>query len=331
MISFPNILCSYAYSCKSKSLTSFLCKIAREAKTKLLIDSGAYTAYKIGKPVDLDEYIDFIKLLDDNGGAWNTIQLDVLGKQGETLKNLDYMYSKGVSPMPVLTVDMKSEKSIDLVEYNNYICLGGGQRTWGGAKQWQWKRVTEVDRFTKGKAKSHYLAFVRIPDLYKLPLYSSDCSTWLAGQQYSRIACYVSGGVMTGGTFYHKLHHLPKKDLNPHLVRHLNRDGITKTIWRDRNKMSVGAGSYCSFKTVAAFLALCNDAQKRNKNIFLVASSCSDFETLISVANNSDDKGYLDWVGAQDKLAQLKKLRKKSFEHWQTEMIENINCLSKGT
>ena len=330
MISFPNVLCSYAYCYNSKQMTSTLCKLTSEANTRLLIDSGAYTAFKLGKPVVLQNYIDYIKLLNAHGGAWNTIQLDVIGDSEKTKRNLDTMYEQGVKPMPVLTVDMKSSESLNLIEYNKYICIAGGQKFWQGAKDWQWRRTLDVDKFTKGKALSHFLAFVRIPDLYKLPINSADASTWLAGQQYSRIACYISGGRMTGGTFYHKLRHLPKNKLNKDLIRHLNKDKITKTQWQDRELMSVGAGSYCSFKTVASFVALCNDARKRGKRIFLVVSGCGDLSTLASVCMNSDDKGYLNWAKAKKMFFELKALRKKSQTDWESMIVSIINKLNQG-
>ena len=332
MIPFPNILCSYAYCRNSKKFTNFLCSIVKDGNTNLLVDSGAYSAYKIGKHIDIDAYIDYIKLLNDSGGAWNYIQLDVVGNKGATWKNLDYMYSKGVEPMPVLTVDMETEIAKGYMDYNEFICIAGGRRTWAGAKQWQWKRANEVNELTKGKARSHFLAFLQIPDLYVLPLESADASTWLAGQQYSRIACYISGGRMTGADFWFRRKRLPKNQLNGHLVRHLDRDKITKTIWRDKSIMATGGASYCSLKTATAFVAMCNDAKKRKRKVFLVVSSSHDIDSLYVASKYGDDRGYLDYFSARVEFEKLRALRKNDKEKWERYILDGIReCSSKGT
>ena len=270
----------------------------------------------------------FPNILASYGGAWNYIQLDVIGNKEATWKNLDYMYAKDVKPMPVLTVDMESKVAKGYMDYNEFICIAGGQRSWAGAKQWQWKRAIDVDKITEGKVRSHFLAFLQIPDLYALPLESADASTWLAGQQYSRIACYISGGKMTGADFWFKKKYLPKNQLGEHLVRHLDKDKITKTIWRDKSIMATGGASYCSLKTATSFVALCNDARKRKRQVFLVTSSGHDIDSLFVASKYGDDKGYLDYFNAKIEFEKLRKFRKTDFDKWQRYVIDGIRELS---
>ena len=78
-----NILVSYAYWCKELEEA-----FKRTPNLCLLIDSGAYTAYKLGKVFTVDEYCSFIDHLPVK--PYGYFSLDVIGNPKETMNN--YLY-----------------------------------------------------------------------------------------------------------------------------------------------------------------------------------------------------------------------------------------------
>jgi len=85
----------------------------QKAKVRIMLDSGAFSAWKTGKQIDIDAYIAYIKYnldhihnyvsLDCIPGKCGIIktqrQVDVAAKQ--SYQNHQYMKHRGLSPIPV--------------------------------------------------------------------------------------------------------------------------------------------------------------------------------------------------------------------------------------
>ena len=59
----------------------------------LLIDSGAFTAWKANESISLDDYCRFIEKLPVT--PWGYFQLDVVGDPDGTIRNYDEMRRRG--------------------------------------------------------------------------------------------------------------------------------------------------------------------------------------------------------------------------------------------
>ena len=66
---------------------------------KTMLDSGAYSAFRQGKKIDIDEYAEFIKVNGHNYDA--KITLDVINDAKNTYRNWLYLRNKGVDVIPV--------------------------------------------------------------------------------------------------------------------------------------------------------------------------------------------------------------------------------------
>src|SRR5690554_1780501 len=83
-------------------------------RVKLMLDSGAFSAWKMNQPIDLRDYIDFLKQTD--GLLESYVALDVIPGQGGRMvrtyeaveasakasyRNLEIMRDAGLRPIPV--------------------------------------------------------------------------------------------------------------------------------------------------------------------------------------------------------------------------------------
>lgn len=71
--------------------------LARFADMDVLIDSGAFSAFKSGKPISIEEYQAFL----DRTHPAQYMNLDVIGDWRATLENQHYLEARGYHPIPV--------------------------------------------------------------------------------------------------------------------------------------------------------------------------------------------------------------------------------------
>lgn len=178
-----NILYAYPYF-TSKALEEFS-KIDR-SKFRLIIDSGAFSAYNSGFKIEFNDYLRFldsIKWLKPDA----QVQLDVVFNPKETQENYKKSLELGYDVAPVFTRGDSIDYLYRLTENDSYVFIGGVQGG-QGAKEFA-KYILE--RF-KNK-KIHYLAFVRPDWLIHYSPYSTDSSSWSASQRFGQIDVYKNG------------------------------------------------------------------------------------------------------------------------------------------
>jgi len=101
-------------------------------KTKLFIDSGAFSAWSLGKHIKLDDYIDFCKRTDADYYA----VYDSIGDPKKTLENQKYMESKGINPIPCFHFGEDWKYLEHYCKNYDYIAIGGMVGNRGLIKTW---------------------------------------------------------------------------------------------------------------------------------------------------------------------------------------------------
>lgn len=145
----------------------------KQYQMNLLLDSGAFSVWKKGISIDIEEYCDFIVRYNIK----DYIVLDVVGDIEKTNINYDFMSSKlGKKPIPVFHYgsDFKYLDNL-VINQHNLICLGG---TVGLNRQKKISFFNEVfARFPN--QKFHGLGLTEIGIIQSFPFYSIDSTTWL--------------------------------------------------------------------------------------------------------------------------------------------------------
>lgn len=184
-------------------------------KHKLMIDSGAFSAWNLGNKtgknitVDVDEYIDFINEYGDHFDV--IVQVDaVTGKDGldeghnqkqiATWENFLYMRSKIRKDLwpkfiPVvhggdtwdfldLVLNYKDEDG----KYLEYIALAGPQNVQATRNtNWWFEAFSRIAKSPNPNVKTHGLGMTTLDLLDQLPLNSADSSSWNAFGRFGTI------------------------------------------------------------------------------------------------------------------------------------------------
>lgn len=169
---------------------------------KIMLDSGAFSAWTRGETIDLGDYIKFIvrhrELLDIY------INLDVIpGRRGgrasvreveraaaASFENYQAMRAAGLDPLPVFHYGESFDWLERLLDSGaGYICLGGtvGLRT-GVKKEFLDKCFTRLtDREGRPFVRVHGLGVTEGKFLMRYPWYSADSTSWCIAPIYGII------------------------------------------------------------------------------------------------------------------------------------------------
>ncbi|MEI8147386.1 MAG: hypothetical protein WCH83_18190, partial [Alphaproteobacteria bacterium] len=157
---------------------------------RFLLDSGAFTAWKAGKKLALDDYCRFIDALPVR--PWRYFALDVIGEPAATLRNYEAMLRRGYDPIPVFT---RGEDPSVLDEYfrtSNVVGLGGVAKADKSAYAWT--------RWAMGHVRGrhvHILGFTNLEWVKYLRPYSVDSSSWSRVGRFGWLDVYLGQGSMS--------------------------------------------------------------------------------------------------------------------------------------
>ncbi len=150
-------------------------------KLSIFLDSGAFSAWSQGVTIDIDEYIAFIKEHQHYLDVYAV--LDSIGDPEATLRNQDYMESKGLSPLPCF------HYGEDIKYLNEYLSRGydyialGGMVPIGTAELMTWLDGLFSHSLCDGKGnptiKVHGFGLTSLPLLLRYPWYSVDSTSWV--------------------------------------------------------------------------------------------------------------------------------------------------------
>jgi hypothetical protein len=177
-----NILIAYPYF-KGATVNTV---IEAQEKIRLVVDSGAFTAWKAGKPIELDDYCRFLEGLPVE--PWRYFTLDVIGDPGATLKNYETMLRRGFKPVPIFTRGEDPSVLDDLYKTSDVVGVGGLVGTQGNAEF-----VSGIMAHAAGR-RVHLLGFTRMAHLRAFRPYMCDASSWESGARYASLPLYLGSG-----------------------------------------------------------------------------------------------------------------------------------------
>lgn len=160
--------------------------IAAGDRVRWLIDSGAFTAWKAGKPIALDDYCRFLERIAVK--PWRYFTLDVIGDPEASLRNYDTMLCRGFKPIPVFTRGEDPSVLEDYYKTSDVVGIGGlvGTQDNRGYVNGIMRRV--------GKRRVHWLGFAKIDYIKAYRPYMCDANTWESGGRYARVRLYLGSG-----------------------------------------------------------------------------------------------------------------------------------------
>jgi len=156
-------------------------KMTTQKKVDLFLDSGAFSAWSQKQPIDIQEYIAFIK--EHEKVIDHYANLDVIGDAAGTWENQMIMEEAGVSPLPTFHYgeDIKWLERYLRKGYD-YLCLGGMVPiSTKDLKFWLDDLFSNYLCDEKGmpKMKIHGFGLTSLPLMMRYPWYSVDSTSWV--------------------------------------------------------------------------------------------------------------------------------------------------------
>lgn len=169
-----NLLVAYPYM--KKDILEEL-KVTRDLR--LLIDSGAFTAWKAGSSINVDDYCTFLESL--GSLPWRYFMLDVIGDPAATMKNYELMLKRGFKPIPIFTRGESVSVLEDYYKTSDVVGIGGlvGTRGNKGFVKGIMKHV--------GDRKVHWLGFSGLPFINAYRPYMCDSSSWASSVRFGSL------------------------------------------------------------------------------------------------------------------------------------------------
>jgi len=177
-----NILVAYPYMSKS------VIKMLNENKNdiRFVLDSGAFTAWKSGNPIKLDDYCKFIESLPFK--PWRYFTLDEIGDPEKSFKNYEIMLKRGFNPVPIFTRGEDLSMIDEYYKTSDVLGLGGLVGTQGN------KGFVKGIMKHIGDRKVHWLGFTNKVFVGAYKPYMCDSSSWLGGLRYGSFTLYLGKG-----------------------------------------------------------------------------------------------------------------------------------------
>lgn len=183
-----NILLSFAFH-----ISTDLAAVRRNLRCgRVMVDSGAFTAYTSGHPVTVADYARF---LEQWRGCWDhAITLDVVGDPAATRANTRALHRRGLPVMPVFTLGGTLADFDAMVRDAGYVAIGGLVRLPQSARR---ARIGMLQRRAVDLGGGvHALGAGNMAILRKEIPYSSDASTATIGFKFGKLV-YFDGRELT--------------------------------------------------------------------------------------------------------------------------------------
>jgi hypothetical protein len=150
--------------------------LKNEHSCRFLMDSGAFTAWKTGQKINLDDYCKYIENLPIK--PWRYFSLDVIGDPDLTMKNYQIMISRGFNPIPIFTRGDDLSVIDEYYKTSDIIGVGGlvGTQNNKGFVKGLMKHI--------GDRKVHWLGFTNRNFIKFYRPFMCDSSSWSTGVRY---------------------------------------------------------------------------------------------------------------------------------------------------
>lgn len=287
-----NILVSYHYF--NDQHRAALATLGDDAR--LLIDSGAFTAWKGGKTVELDDYCRFIEGLPIT--PWRYFTLDVVGDPDGTQRNYEAMLRRGFTPVPIHTRGDSLAALDRYYETSDVVALGGLVGGGDRAKA-HVKAVTQH----AGSRHLHLLGVTSLNWLKYLRPYSVDSSSWENGGRWGLIRLYAGQGRFDSYAKVEAMERPPRPDQCT-LIRALGYDpyALAKRVnWH-------GAHSMARWLNAASFIAASIEIERQLGTLLFLSIAATHIEILFNnflyqVGRGDVEKARAFYVNRQRKAA----------------------------
>jgi len=161
-----------------------------DLRPRVIIDSGAFTAWSTGKTIRPQDYaawaLDFDKRWRHKMASLEFMNLDVIGDQDATWVNQGILEGLGMKPLPIVTFGVSLNHLDRALENYDYIALGGlvpYTRDKAKLKSWLdacFSRVMAYRKKTGILRRIHLLGVTTDWVLKRYPCFSSDSSSWVS-------------------------------------------------------------------------------------------------------------------------------------------------------
>jgi hypothetical protein len=268
-----NLLVSYPYF--TNDIYAQFKRIDSE-DLRLYIDSGAFTAWKAGKEIKLDDYCKFIESLPIVPTRYFT--LDVIGNYIKTEENYRIMLDRGFNPVPIFTRGEDVSMIDEYYKTSDLIAIGGLVGTLGN------KGFVKGIMKVIGNRKCHWLGFCNLEFMKYYKPYSADSSSLEDGARYGHIRFYIGKGEFTSFSKGH-----PPAQIIRRCVRELGYD--IDDLQKKRNWH--GGTSINRILGARAAIAMAIAIEKNIGTFYFQAGSTSLIFRLLC-------DGFLDTFGGTD-------------------------------
>ena len=180
-----NILIAYPYC--NEPVVDLLKKFPKN-DLRFVLDSGAFTAWKSGNPIELDDYCTFLEKLPIK--PWRYFTLDVIGDPDKTAVNFEKMLQRGFNPIPIYQPG-EDIKAFDYFYSKSDVVAIGGINGFRGKKRKGY--IHGAMKVANGR-KVHLLGFTNMDYIKLYKPYMCDSSTWENGARYGYLMMYMGRG-----------------------------------------------------------------------------------------------------------------------------------------
>ena len=250
---------------------------------RFVLDSGAFTAWKAGKPLRLDDYCKFIESLPFE--PWRYFTLDVIGNPHETLRNYETMLSRGFKPIPIFTRGEDPSVINDYYKTSDVVGIGGLVGTPGNKGF-----VKGIMKYI-GDRKVHWLGFTSYDFISHYKPYMCDSSSWTGGVRFGKSKMYFDDNNWINLDI-NKIRN--QSDTSLHLF--IKQYGFDPVEFMDkRHWKSSGSGKgFNEVLNCRSFTRLQNDIQvKFNTKYFLACASAWQVRLMKSAYSYWKDRGVI--------------------------------------
>lgn len=156
----------------------------------LLIDSGAYSAFRRGSPIALDEYVRFLTKVVAKKPDVQYVTLDVIGEGRASFRNWMKLRALGFTPLPVYHVSTDIRWLHRYLKYVDYVALGAIANASFPKRRIALDRIWGdhlVDSNGMPKYKVHAMGVTSFRLIERYPWWSVDSTSWLLTGGYGKI------------------------------------------------------------------------------------------------------------------------------------------------
>ena len=158
------------------------------AHLDVIVDSGAFTAWKAGQTIEVGDYVTFIKQIQKTIKPTAYFLLDKIGDPDGTEENYKIMLKAGLNPIPIFTRGEDPKRVDHLYQKSDRIGIGGLVGTKGN------KGYVKGIMEHVGSRRVHWLGFTATPFIQAYRPFSCDSSSWSGGGRFGKVDLYMGRG-----------------------------------------------------------------------------------------------------------------------------------------